>query len=188
MDRNANKGRQRTKPGKRRAVRQSISKRRVLIKSGFIIKKRRFGISDARLQRGLIVLREKKELTAAARAARTTPERFKRAALRKRAIKKQGKRWIVKRDLARQMLLFTNGRELVVTVPSHASARLIGKFMSAVGSFSRTNDRTYLDPFVDRSVTDIARKKHLFETNPNVLHRLVSAGEHAFETIYRIVV
>jgi hypothetical protein len=65
---------------------------------------------------------------------------------------------------------------------------MVGRFMSAVGHFLETNNRSVLTPFAGQSVADIDGRKHPFETRPNVLYRLSSAGEHTFEQIYRIVI
>jgi hypothetical protein len=51
-------------------------------------------------------------------------------------------------------------------------ASLVGSYMDAVSKFLAGNDRSILDPFIDRSVTDINGKTHWFETNPNTLYRL----------------
>lgn len=168
-----------------KAKRRHVSRR----KSGLINRKRRRArISDARLQRGLRILREVKDLLAAARAARTTPKRFAAFALKKGAIRKQGKRWIVTRRLPRRMLVYSAGREVIVTVPNAASASLIGRYMAAVRQFLRTNKPDVLEPFSGRSVKDIAGKSHPFVADPNVVYRLSSVSDQAFERIYRIVV
>jgi hypothetical protein len=162
--------------------------KRVRRKGGFAFKRQRRGISDVRIQRGLVRLRESGELSAAAKAARTTTSTFKREALKKKAIQKRGKNWVVRRDLHRQMLLFSDGRQITVTLPNQRSARNVGKYMAAVGQFVRSNDLKFLKPFIDRGVTDIAGKRHPFETNPNTLYQLTSSTDEVFESVYRIVV
>lgn len=161
------------------------SKKRII---GFKIKRARLSISDSRLQRGLAVLREDGSIASAAKAARMSPEKFKRTALKKKAIRKKGKVWIVSRELRRQMLIYSDGKQVTVTLPSQRSARNVGKYMSAVGAFVRSNNIRLLDDFIDRGVTDIAGKRHIFETDPNTLYRLTSSKDEAFEDVYRIVV
>jgi hypothetical protein len=189
------KRRKSTPPKRRKGLIAKLRKARARLRrgkarkrDGLLIKKRRPGISDVRLQRGLIVLRKSKDIAAAAKAARTTPERFRRAALKKRTIRRLGTGWAVRRDLAFELPLFTDGKSIVVTVRTLAAARLAGRYMSAVGHFVRTNDPTFLDPFVDRSVTDTSKTKHEFETRPNVLYRLTLSESETFEQVYRIVV
>ena len=143
-------------------------------------------IPDDRLQQALRVLRLG-GLTAAAKAAHVSPERLRHVATSKGAIKKQGRRWILDPDLPRRMPLFSRGRAIEVTVTGGAASK-IGSYKDAVGRFLASNNRDLLKPFVGQSVTDTAGKSHPFETNPNVLYRLASAGEATFEQVYRIVV
>lgn len=119
---------------------------------------------------------------------RLKPERLKRIALRRKLIRKCGKRWIVSARLPRRMLLFTDGRELIVTTRSSKSASLIGRYMTAVRHFLRTNDPSGLAEFAVASIKDTTGKVHPFEINPNVLYQLNSAGGEPFEDIYRIVI
>jgi hypothetical protein len=60
--------------------------------------------------------------------------------------------------------------------------------MSAVGQFLKTNDAKFLAEFKDLSVKDVNGKAYQFETDPNVLYRLLSAGGEPFEEMYRIVI
>ena len=69
-----------------------------------------------------------------------------------------------------------------------ASASKVGRFMSAVSHFLRTNNPAGLREFEGASVTDVSRKTHTFETRPNALYRLASAHDQSFEHVYRIVV
>jgi hypothetical protein len=145
-------------------------------------------IPDDRLQLAFKVLRQEKSLTAAARAAKVSPERLRRYATQRDIIEHQGRRWIVPRDLPRRMLLFSDGKDLRVVVGDFTSASKIGRFMSAVRHFLRTNRPAALREFEGESVTDISGKTHPFETRPNTLYRLASAHDQSFEHIYRIVV
>jgi hypothetical protein len=144
-------------------------------------------IEDGRLQQALRSLRQEKSLTAAAKAARVSPERLKHVAQSKGAIKKEGRRWIVDPALPRRMPLFSRGRAIEVVVSGEAASQ-IGAYMDAVGKFLATNNRELLKPFVGQSVTDTSGTILPFETNPNTLYRLAAAGEATFEQVYRIVV
>jgi len=156
------------------------------IKSSFTVKRQRAGISNAQLERGLRVLSETKDINLAARSIHVSPERFKRAAKRRRAIRKLRRLWIIVKRLPRRMPIFSGGKQLAITV-NNKSASLIASYLSAVGWFLRTNDPKFLAKFVGRSVKDVSGKIHVFETNPNVLYRLSSAGGEPFEQVYRIV-
>jgi hypothetical protein len=145
-------------------------------------------ISDERLQLALRVLRQESNLAAASRAAKLSPERLRKYAVERGLLEKEGRRWRTRADLPRRVLLFTNGKSLAITVGDFETASLVGRFMSAVGHFLETNNRSVLVPFVGQSVRDLSGREHLFETRPNVLYRLTAAGEHTFEQIYRIVI
>lgn len=145
-------------------------------------------LADEQLQRALRILRQEKSLSAAAKAARVSPERLKHFAASKGAIQRQKRRWIVSPDLPRRMLLYSRGRAWIVTVRDYASASIIGRYMHGLRRFLESNDPVYLAPFVGASVTDINGKRHPFEIDPNVLYRLASAGGESFEQVYRVVI
>ena len=135
------------------------------------------------------MLRQEKSLTAAARAAKISPERLRHYATERDIIERQGRRWIVRHELPRRMLLFSDGRSrLTVVVGDFASASKIGRFMSAVSHFLRTNNPAGLREFEGVSVTTSPDEAHPFETRPNALYRLASAHDQSFEHIYRIVI
>jgi hypothetical protein len=145
-------------------------------------------IADDRLQLAFRVLRQEKSLSAAAKAAKIAPERLRHFATERDIIKRQGRRWVVRHQLPRRMLLFSDARVLQVVVGDFDAASKIGRFMSAVGEFLRTNKPGVLSDFEGVSVADVAGKIHAFETRPNALYRLGSAHDQSFEHIYRIVV
>ena len=139
------------------------------------LKRRAQPMGDDRLQIAFKVLRqEKKSLTAAARAAKVSPERLRHYAAQKDLVERRGRRWSVRHDLPRRMLLFSDERALKVVVGDFASASKIGRFTSAVSAFLRTNKPTGLREFEGMSVTDVSGKTHVFET---VLTR--STGSYA---------
>jgi hypothetical protein len=135
----------------------------------------------------LRVLSETKDIAQAARSIRVSEERFKRAARRKAAIRKRKGFWTVVRRLPRKMPMFSGGRQLAITVNSK-SASLIARYMSAVAQFLKSNDPKVLAEFKGASVKDAKGKVYSFETDPNTLYRLSSAGGEPFEEIYRIVI
>ncbi len=145
-------------------------------------------IADDRLQLAFRVLRQEKSLSAAAKAAKIAPERLRHFATERDIIERQGRRWIVRNQLPRRMLLFSEGRVLQVVVGDFDAASKIGRFMAAVGEFLRTNKLAALSEFEGVSVADVSGKVHVFETRPNALYRLASAHDQSFEHIYRIIV
>jgi hypothetical protein len=145
-------------------------------------------IEDDRLQLALRLLRKEKNFSEAARAAKISPERLRKQTIERGLIEKSGRRWRPRANLPRRILVFSKSQSLAITVGDLAAASLAGKYMSAVGRFLETNDRSALAPFTGQSVVDLSGKEHPLETRPNVLYRLASAGEHTFEQVYRIVI
>ncbi len=145
-------------------------------------------LDDAKLQMGIRAFRTKKSFAKAAKVAQISPERLRSYAHEKELIEKRGRRWFLKLDLPRRVLIFSGGRERIITVGDFKTASFIGKHTSHVGWFSTTNEKSHLKKFVGKSVTDINGKSYLLETRPNVLYRLLHAGGNSFEQIYRIVV
>jgi hypothetical protein len=145
-------------------------------------------LADSQLQRALKELREKKSLSGAARAAGISPERLRASLLSKAAIEKQGRRWSVKSELPRRVLIYSEGCEYTPVVGDFAEASLAGKYIDAVGDFWMTADPSHLEAFVGKSVTDIKGRVYPLETNPNQLFRLRKVSRTTFEEVYRIVV
>jgi hypothetical protein len=145
-------------------------------------------LSDEKLQRALRALRQEKNLAKAARSAGVSTERLRHAVVNKGAITKQGRRWIVRPDLPRRMPLYSRGREIAIIVGDLDTASLIGRYMSAIGQFLTANNRALLMPFAGQSATDVKGKAHPFETNPNSIYRLATAGGDLFEQVYRIII
>jgi hypothetical protein len=161
---------------KRRSSKRTRSKRKSKLR----------GISDARLERALRIYSRTNDAKAAANSIRVSVERFRTAAARKIASGKRRRVLSAVRRLPRKMPFFSNGKLLIVTVRAR-SASLIGRYMSAVGLFLNSNDPKFIEEFKSRSVKDVKGTLHPFETNPNQLYRLSSAGGEPFEEVYRIV-
>src|SRR5262249_13314772 len=138
-------------------------------------------LEDDRLQLALKVLRQEKSLTAAAREAKVSPERLRRYATERSIIERPGRRWIVRQELPRRMLLFSDGRVVQVVVGDFTSASKVRRFMSAVSRLLRTNNPAGLREFDNASVADVSGRTHPFETRPNILYRLASAHDQSFE-------
>jgi hypothetical protein len=145
-------------------------------------------IVDDQLQFALRELRKERSLAKAAKAAKISPERLRRYAVEHHIIEKRGRRWRTRPDLPRNVLIFSKGKSLAITVSDFEAASRVGRYMGAVGRFLETNDLTVLRPFIGQSVRDVAGRDHPLEVRPNVLYRLSAAGEHTFEQIYRIVI
>ena len=145
-------------------------------------------LQDARIQTLLRSLRQGKGIGESARSAGLSTERARHVLTLTGAARKPGRRWEVRDDLPRRMPLYTDGREIPVTVANRRTAAAVSFFMSSVKTFLVTNDADYLAIFVGNGVTDINGKLHPFETNPDNLYRLAASGADPFEQVYRIVI
>lgn len=145
-------------------------------------------IGDAAFQISLRALRSGKTLAQAAAEIRVSPERLRNQARELGVIKRKGRRWIVRANLPRQMLLYSSGEAFAITVGTFRNASKVGRYMAAVRRFLRSNDPEHLKPFIGKSVTDKSGVSHIFETNPNTLYRLSASGSESFEQVYRIVI
>jgi hypothetical protein len=145
-------------------------------------------IPDDKLQISLQALRSGKSLQDAAKEIRVSPDRLRKQAKDKGAIRKHRGRWAVIKKLHRDMLIYSDGNALSITLSQPKQASKVGRYMSAVQSFMRTNNINYLKPFQDKFAIDSSGKSYTFETNPNALYRLASSGSDSFEQVYRIVI
>lgn len=158
------------------------------VEETYVAPKKLKPISDERFQIALQELKSGKSLTATAHSIGVTPERLRNQAALSGAIEQRGRRWVIRQDLPRRMKIFSEGRELKITVAQFEEASKVGKYMSAVAKFLRSNNKTYLKRFISKSVIDRDKKTHIFETRPNALYRLARAETESFEQVYRIVV
>ena len=108
--------------------------------------------------------------------------------MKRKAHHGQGRRWTVKAELPRQVLIYSEGRERIITVDNFAEARIAGEYINAVGRFLTTADPKFLRPFEGASIKDRAGRVYPLETNPNALFRLRKRTRTSFEEVYRIVV
>ncbi len=145
-------------------------------------------ISDAAFQISLRALREGKTLAEAAKEIRVSPERLRNQAKAKGIIRQQGRKWVVRKNLPRQMLIYSQGEAIKIIVGTMHQASKAGKYMAGVRNFLHKNDITFLEPFIEKSVTDTKKKKYVFETDPNALYRLAASGADTFEQVYKIIV
>jgi len=145
-------------------------------------------ISDEAFQISLKALRSGKTLKDAAKEIRVSPERLRNQARAHGIIKKQGRKWVVKNNLPRQMLIYSNGQANSIIVGTSHQASKLGRYMAGVKRFLRSNDAAHLKPFIEKSVKDSKGKAYVFETNPNAIYRIAASGGESFEQIYRIII
>jgi hypothetical protein len=143
---------------------------------------------DRRLEMGLQEMRKGKSLKTSAKSAHVAPERLRNYAQGTGVVHKEHGRWVVGEDhRLRDLPIYSGGRAYKITVPDYESSALVASYLSAVGRFLSTNDRSNLIPYVGKWVTDVRGVPHVFETRPNILYRLHASGVEPFEQIYRIV-
>jgi hypothetical protein len=87
----------------------------------------------------------------------------------------------------RRVMTITQGRERVVVVRDFEEASRWGRYVYDVGEFLRTNEPELLTPHRGRGVWTNDGRFIAFETSPNALHRLASAGLPVFHEVYEIV-
>lgn len=143
---------------------------------------------NPRLEQGLKEMRKGVSVALAARKIGVTPGVLRRYVVGTGTVQfRDGKR-IFKRDRRfRRMPIYSDGRREIVTVHNSKTARLIGKYMSAVRQFFETENIELLAPFRGQSIPDISGKRYVFETRPNVLFRLDASGVEPFELVYSIM-
>jgi hypothetical protein len=97
---------------------------------------------------------------------------------------REGRRWIISDTRPVSVVMATRGKMRDVTVP-HDAASDISHHWTAINLFLETNDPSHLAPFFGKGLRDTSGAFHPFETRPNVLRKLDSAGELSFVDIYR---
>jgi helix-turn-helix, Psq domain len=142
---------------------------------------------DAHLEEGVRNIRSGTSLARASRLIGVSSRTLVRYLKDTGVGRKTRGRWTIGRDTrTREVRLFSNGRDEEITIKGFDAVSRIGRFMSAVADFDENNDPSVLIPFEGESVTDKRGRRHVFETRPNVLRRLLET-EEPFEEIYRIV-
>jgi hypothetical protein len=120
----------------------------------------------------------------AAKAVGVSTERLRRFLAENIEATRQGRRWIIEDNRSVTVLMATRGKMRDVTVTRDASSD-IGRHWVAINKFLETNDRSHLSPFLGLGLRDVKGRFHPFETRPNILRKLDSAGELSFIDIYR---
>lgn len=146
-------------------------------------------IVDVRLEEAVRTMRSGTPLTRAARDIHVAPDRLRRYLDQFSLVERRGRRWALLDDRRpRQVPLFSNGQEVVITVPGFSEASTVGQYMSAVGQLAARNDVAGLQQFEGRMVPDVDGHLFTLETNPERLYPLLLAGPEPFEDVYRILV
>ena len=139
------------------------------------------------LEAALRTLRQSGNQSVAARSAGISTERFRRFLRENSFAERRGRSWVFADNRYREMLVISGGVATTRTFRGFDQAAVNGRHLAAVGKFIRSNKIDLLLPFEGVSVIDARGKSHPLETDPNVLHRLASAGSEVFHDVYRLI-
>lgn len=139
---------------------------------------------DTRLAEGFALIASGQSVSATAKELGVSRERLRRSVAERGEYVRQGRRHVFVPREWNDLPLYSRGNSVRVFIDDNEAARL-GKFMSAVGKFWRTNQAIHLAPFVGEGVTDVRGKLHPFETDPEALYELRAKGRPEFHQIYR---
>jgi hypothetical protein len=144
---------------------------------------------DPVLEEGLRQIRGGGTIERTARRLGVADDRLRRYIAKTGVATRYRGRWQVGQDRRpRRLPIYSKARVIDVIVPGYDEAVLVGRYMNATALFQATNDPLVLGPYSGQSVTDTKGRSHPFETDPNVLYRLMAGGPEPFELVYRIVV
>jgi hypothetical protein len=139
------------------------------------------------LEAALRALRQSGNQSDAARSAGISTERFRRFLRANSLAERRGKSWVFADNRKRQMPVISGGVVKTRTLRGFDQASLNGRHLAAVRHFLSSSKIEFLLPFEGLSVIDARGKSHPLETDPNVLHRLASAGSEVFHDVYRLI-
>lgn len=143
--------------------------------------------TDERLEAALKLLRNVNKQGLAAKTAGVSPERFRRFLRENSLAKREGRSWVITDSRPYQMTVISEGEVKNLTFDDFKQRSVNGRYLAAVQQFLRSPDIDLLRPFEGRSVIDAKGRPHPFETNPNTLYRLASAGSEVFHEVYRLI-
>ena len=136
------------------------------------------------LEQALKLMKQGASQRDAAKRVGVSTERLRRFAAENTEAKRQGRLWIILDRRLVTVLMATRGKMRDVTLTHDASSD-IGRHWAAINRFLEAQDLSYLSPFVGLGLRDVKGRFHPFETRPNILRKLDSAGELSFIDIYR---
>lgn len=86
--------------------------------------------------------------------------------------------------LQRPLLIPTPGGSRPILVRGSRDASQLGRYWDSLHRYYETGDRSRLEEFTGKFITDTSGAKFPLLTNPSVLDRLGSAGVLSFESLY----
>jgi hypothetical protein len=140
-----------------------------------------------RLENALKAYRNSGRQIDAARSVGVSVELLRRYLRENVSVKRRGRTLLIEDNRHREMTIYSRGEKTTAILPSFDAASVHGEFLNAVKAYILTGEDALLKRFEGRSVIDTSGKEHPFETDPNILHRLYSAGTEPFHNIYRLI-
>lgn len=144
---------------------------------------------NPKLEEAVKYFRRGESLSSAAKSAHVSAERLSSYVAAEGIATKTGGRWQLGTDERTRppIAIFSEGREIEVTVKGYEQAKLASDYLNAVKRFLGTNDPSHLDPYRGQSIVDAHGRRHVFETDENTLYRLNESGDQPYESMYRNV-
>jgi hypothetical protein len=172
--------------GKKRGLSRSQSRGHPRKREKPISAKVKSPLKDDRMARAVALLHRGSSLSKSASEAGVSPERLRKFVRDSHIATRRRGRWKVNlKKLNWEVVLYTRGREELVTLNNPHAVSLAMSFMSRVGLFERTGDASVLSDYGGKSVTDVKGVVHPFETNPNRLYRISHARTERPDKYYR---
>ena len=153
-----------------------------------ISKRAKSPLKDDRMARAVALLHRGSSLSKSASEAGVSPERLRKFVRDNRIATRRGSRWKVNvKKLNWEVVLYTRGREALITLNDPEAVSLAMSFMSTVGRFkTKLNpDASILADYDGKGVTDIKGVFHPFETRPNRLYRIIAARSDRPDKFYK---
>lgn len=125
-------------------------------------------------------------LSRAAQVNHVSPDRLRRYLADRSLAKRVGRKWVITDARPREMTVLSAGKARQLILPDFANASLNGRHLAAVREFLADNDIGHLVPFEGQSIVDADGKRHVFETDPNILYMINRPGD-LYEQVYRFV-
>jgi hypothetical protein len=136
------------------------------------------------LEKALKLMKQGATQKEATKAAGVSAETLRRFQKQNTTSRREGRRWVIVDERPVTVVLATRGKLHDVTV-THDAASDFGRHWVAINRFLESNDPSHLEPFVGVGLRDTRKRFWPFETRPNVLRKLDSAGELSFVELYR---
>ena len=142
--------------------------------------------STPAIEAAIRLMRSGESLRGAARGVGISEDRLRRFVKRRNLASRKGRVWTIHDTRGRRVPIISDGKLKTILVGGYDEAAKAGRAWDKQGRFTETNDSDLLAELEGGSLTDIRGNSHLFETDPNTLHRIVAMEEPQFHEIYKI--